>query len=273
MGEILHERFQPYVAPETGVEPTYQGGRTLLDQFTALERVREKKGEKIITIKEVVAALHKDIREVEKMEEANPHFKTWVKLARLNNEFSRFLEQSASSENPDLAASALKTRRNFMAEHEDASITLTGIVGEMHAKKLLESQAGYEVAHAHPALDVVAGIDLLLYAPSPESGKEGAYYAIQVKTVSYLAKPKAEIITNEVINIAPKETQKSIERCAQAVGIINKHSVHMYHPLMLSLPSYAKLLQEELMDNRTLAPKQELLDSWARLVIPLPVKK
>lgn len=270
--EENRERFTPYAAPEETVETTYQGGRKLIDKFTALERAREKRGEKTIAMEEVIAALHQDVREIEKMKEKDPSFNLWVEQARLNNEFSRFLEQSASSENPDLAISALKTRRNFVAKHEDAPIMLAGIVGEMHAKKLLESQAGYEVAHAHPALDVVAGIDLLLYAPSPESGKEGAYYAVQVKTVSYLAKPKAEIITNEVINAAPKKTQKSVERCAKAVGTINKYNHHIYHPLLLAFPSYGNLLKENLIDHRTLAPTQALLDEWAKVVIPLPMK-
>lgn len=185
MKKTPHERFTPYAAPEGEIDPTYQGGRALLDRFTALERVREKRDEHVITMENIIAALHKNHDEIEKIEEANPHFKEWVEQARLNNEFSCFLERCGSSNHDNLSESALKTRRNFIAEHEDAPIMLAGIVGEMHAKKLLESCTGSEVAHAHPALDVTAGVDLLLYMPSSESGQKGTYYAVQVKTSFY----------------------------------------------------------------------------------------
>lgn len=66
--------------------------------------------------------------------------------------------------------------------------------------------------------------------------------------------------------------RESLARCSEAVHIINHYISYTYYPLLLSLPSYGKLLQEELIDHRTLASKQELLDNWQKFVIPLPKK-
>jgi len=257
MKHASQEQFGPYTATEENMEePSRHQGVELLKQTPPGNipgRKYERSDNTHIPIDEIVTALNSGPDALDhSLSKASHEFREKISSTRWGNKVFRFFEKCATAENPDWPVYTFQIQRDINQLDNTVKNRFSSVLAEWHAAQLLERlDKNVQSAQAHYALDAGAGVDLLFYIP--EENSEGSFFAVQVKKDTTRLTPKVESIEEAISAEADDRVRKGFENCRMAAIQMGKQASKKYIPLVMRVPTYDKLLEQKLVDNRTLA--------------------